>query len=194
MPESNSSMPDGPHRYARVIFRDSSEIESLPSSARTAIWKLQGWLQSNTRVPIFAMVGQAGIDLRKAALALCEAGGGKYIRLSEFIRQKLIENPDFRAEWIDAGYLAKQVLDLATSCAESFMVVDDWEAVLSSVRHNNPKAHLEILDMLIFRSVGKPVVLVLPLSRGGFGSVAEVRGVMDSGGRSRVVALADESK
>src|SRR5258708_3873853 len=150
MSESNTPMPNGTHEHAWVIFRDSPKIESLPSSARTAIWKLQGWLQSYTRVPIFALVGPAGIDLRKAALALCEAGGGKYIRISEFVRQKLIENPDFRAEWIDAGYLANQVLDLAASCAESFIVVDDWEAVLSSVRHSNPKAPLEVLDMLIY--------------------------------------------
>jgi hypothetical protein len=195
MPDPNADEPsskDG-QEYQAIVFHESPEIEALPAGARDALWNMQKMLQGYSRVPIFALIGPSGETLGKAAHALCNAGRGSYIRLSEDIRKIIASNQNFRMEWIDAGYLAQRVLDLANTCSASFLVVDDWEAILGIVRYTNPKAPLEILEMLIYRSPQKPVVLILPIGRGGFGSITEVRNVLEAGGRSRVIALTDEN-
>jgi hypothetical protein len=176
-----------------VPIRNAQNIESLPSHARKAIWYLQKWLQVKARFPVFALVGSDSFELTNTALALCAAEGGYYIRLSEYIGQQMLADPNFREEWITSYYLAQTVMDLVNSCQAPLLVVDDWEVVLGLVRQTNSIAHLITLRALANRPLLIPVVLVLPIGHSGFGSADEVRHELEVGGSSRVVTLADNS-
>jgi hypothetical protein len=172
---------------------DAQSIESLPSHARKALWHLRKWLQVKARFPVFALVGSDSFELTNTALALCAAEGGYYIRLSEYIGQQMLADPNFREEWITGYYLAQTVMDLVNNCQASFLVVDDWEVVLGLVRHTNSIAHLITLSMLANRPLQKPVVLVLPIGHSSFGNADEVRHELEIGGSSRVVTLVEGS-
>jgi hypothetical protein len=176
-----------------VPICNAPSIESLPSHSRKAIWDLRKWLQIKARFPVFALVGSDSFELTNTALALCAVEGGCYIRLSEYIGQQMLADPNFREEWITSYYLAQIVVDLVNSCQASFLVVDDWEIVLGLVRHANSIAQLVTLSALANRPLHKPVVLILPIGHSGFGNADEVRHALEVGGSSRMVTLADNS-
>lgn len=169
-----------------------TSIESLPGQARAALQQLEKWLKSHARVPVFAIAGKNSSKLTEVAQIFAMAKGGDYVQLSKYIGNKVLGDRSLRTEWISPYSLADTILSLAEKCSESFLIVDDWEVALGLVKHNTgPSAPKEILSVLVYRPVSKPIVLVLPVGPDSFGSTSEIRNIMETQGRLRVVELED---
>lgn len=168
---------------------DEDAIEVLDATARSVVWRLRAWVRSGARAPVFALLGSDTAARTQAALALSAAEGGRYVRLSENVRERVLADDGFRDEWITAGYLTEAVIDLARTCACPLLVVDDWQPVLGLVRGRDAGALAALLGALVYRPLPVPVVLVLGPGDGGYRSVDEVRRAMETEGRQRVALL-----
>lgn len=174
----------GPH-----AITDATSLEELPASSRGAVRRLREQLRAKARVPVYALVGGDWAERARAAQTLCALEQGQYVHIGEYVRQQVLANESLRTEWLGPSYLAGLVIELARARTAPLLVVDGWEALLGLVRQAGAGGPAALLRDLVYRALPIPVVLVLGVGPGGYSSVAEVRRIMETEGRLRVVGL-----